>query len=565
MKNKFINWIIWILLAVSIVSALYIWRFQSNSGLDLGIEAANEMILGAPYDVKVNFTNNTGSVLENAVLTLILPDGAAFFGSDSSKTIDNKSLGNVGAGSLVQESYKIILSAIENPKRELKAKIAYSPAALSARFEKTENFEVGAGSSGVVVEMATPEKIVSGEEFELAVSYRNVSEEDFSGLELKIEYPPSFSFSSASLKPDRENNTWVLGDLHKNSEGKFTIKGNTIGAEGDSFDFKSFLSLTAGGESYVVNQNSISAKIASSPLALAVRLDAGNDYAVKLGDNLNYTVSYINNSGQPLKNIVVRAQLIGEMFAADSINTSGSFRPADKMIIWNSANTPQLASLPSGSAGAVSFSIKVKDGYQVKRFSDKNFSLQILASGEATGDAKIISKAKAENKLKGNLIVETKGFFRDADSGILNRGPLPPKVGQSTNFTIHWILRSYASDMTGVEVSAALGNNVKMVGEAKSNSGSVPYFDSGSNKMIWKVDRVQANQGVLGDPIEAVFQVEAIPSASQVATYMIIVGDTFVKAVDGFSGAEILNNDIAVTSALPDDVSVSGQGGVVQP
>ena len=63
---------------------------------------------GVPYDIRVNFTNNSGAVLQDAILTFVLPEGAAFFGSDSQKTIDNKSLGNVGAGSLVQETYKVI-------------------------------------------------------------------------------------------------------------------------------------------------------------------------------------------------------------------------------------------------------------------------------------------------------------------------------------------------------------------------------------------------------------------------------------------------------------------------
>ena len=176
-------------------------------------------------------------------------------------------------------------------------------------------------------------------------------------------------------------------------------------------------------------------------------------------------------------------------------------------------------------------------------------------------DSKIFSKARVETKVRGNLTVDAKGFFRDAESGILNRGPVPPKAGQATDFTIHWALKGYASDISNIEVSAPLGENVKLIGEPKSNAGTVPAYDNQRNLVIWNVSRVRANQGVVGDPVEAIFQVEAVPSASQVGKYMVLIGDTHVKGTDDFTGQEVLNNDISVNTALPDDVTVSGQVG----
>ena len=560
------------LVAICLICSFYIWRYSSNSGLDFQIDAPTEIMRGVPYDIRVNFTNNSGAVLQDAILTFVLPEGAAFFGSDSQKTIDNKSLGNVGAGSLIQETYKVIFLSqggqadLPAQAGKLKAVLAYSPAALSARFEKSQSFDVNVGISGVAVEMKVPEAAVSGEEFEIGVSYRNVSETDFSDLELKLEYPPGFSFASATLKPDEANNIWKLGELRKNSEGEFKIKGSIVGAEKDVFEFKSFLSLNDFGRSYVIDEKTASAAISSSPLSLSVSLANGQEYVSRAGDTLNYTVGYVNNTDQNLKDVVLRAQIAGEMFDLGSLQASGNFRSADNMLIWNSANMPLLSVVQAGSAGAVNFSIKTKDAYPIRRLSDKNFLLQILAEAESKGmDSKIFSKARVETKVRGNLTVDAKGFFRDAESGILNRGPVPPKAGQATDFTIHWALKGYASDISNIEVSAPLGENVKLIGEPKSNAGTVPAYDNQRNLVIWNVSRVRANQGVVGDPVEAIFQVEAVPSASQVGKYMVLIGDTHVKGTDDFTGQEVLNNDISVNTALPDDVTVSGQVGVVQP
>lgn len=561
-KSKFTGGIFIALVVVSAISIFYIWRFQGARGLDLDFEAPASVPAGVPFDVMVNFSNDSGAVLEDAILTLALPEGVAFFGSSPAKTIDNKSLGNVGVGSLIQESYKLIAFPRENGAIRLKAALSYSPVSLSARFEKNSNAVIDINSSGAEAEIGLPEEITSGEEFEIGVSYRNISDADFSDLELKLEYPPSFTFAGASLKPDKNNNVWFLGDLRKGSEGKFTVKGSAIGSEGESLDFNSYLSLRAAGQTYLVNQNSASAAIASSPLSVAVHLNNGSDYVARPGEVLSYSISYVNNTDAPLRNMAFRARLVGEMFDFAALQTQAAFRPADNTLVWNSANTPSLALLSPGSAGILTFSIKVKDDYPVRRFSDKNFSLAVNVEAESS---RILSRAKLETKIFGKVALDAKGYFRDAEAGILNSGPLPPKVGQPTNFTIHWAVKSFAADISNIEVRAVLGDNVKMVGEPKSNSGSLPAYDPKTKAVIWTIARIQANQGVVSAPIEAVFQVEAVPSAEQAGTYMLLMGDSFVAAHDEWSGKGIANNDAKITTALPDDATVGGQGGVIQP
>jgi len=567
MNSKLLYIAIAVLVIISIVSGFYIWVFRGTRGIDLQIDVPDQIMRGVPFDLSVNFTNKSGSVLEDAVLTINLPEGAAFWGSDTQKNVDNKSLGNVGIDGLIQETYKVILFSAEETKRDFKATLTYSPAALSARFEAIENLTVDAELSGISVEMSAPEKITSGEEFEFTIKYKNISDTDFSGLELKLEYPPSFTYNSSSLEPDTSNNVWRLGDLRKNSEGEFMVRGSLIGAEEDSFDLKSLISLRAAGQNYIIDETSVPLVIASAPLSLQINLNNEEDYNVVRGDNLTYTISYINNTKENLQNLVIRAQLVGEMFDTENVKTNGIFRSADNMLIWNSSTNPELSHLSSGSAGAISFEVKVKNEFPIKRFGDKNFLLTVNGDADSISStgSKLISKAKFETKVRGELIIDAQGLFRDAASGILNAGLMPPKVDVPTQFTIHWILKSFASDFSGIEVSAALGNNVKVVGSPKSNSGLPPYYDDEKQVMIWRVDKLQANQGLLGQPIEAIFQIEAIPTAGDVGKYMTLIRDTFVSGTDSWIEKDLLNNDISVNTALPDDPTIGGQGGVVQP
>ena len=244
LNPKIVNLTIVAFIAISLASSFYIFVLRDRSALNLELEAPEEILTGVPFDLKVNFSNNSGNLIGDVRLSVILPEGAAFFGKDLQKNIDNKPLGNIGDGSLVQETYKVIVIAAEPAVKQFKAAVNYAPASLGSRvrFEKSETIEVESRSAGIQIEMVVPEETVSGEEFSLDIAYRNISDLDFSDLELRLEYPPNFTFAIASLKPDSGNNIWLLGDLRKNSEGKFFVTGNLIGSEDELFEFKAGLS-----------------------------------------------------------------------------------------------------------------------------------------------------------------------------------------------------------------------------------------------------------------------------------------------------------------------------------
>ncbi|MDP3729557.1 MAG: hypothetical protein Q8R26_02280 [bacterium] len=563
--------IIGALIVVSLVSGFYIWRFQSTRGIDVDFEIPESTTSGEPFDMKVSVSNSAGSVLEDVRLMVVLPEGAAFFGSSNDKTVETRSLGNVGEGGLLQEEFRVIMFSPEESAQDIKVTLSYAPSSLGARFEKSEKTSITVKAAGVAVEMNAPESVVSGEEFEMTVSYRNISESDFIDLELRLEYPPSFSFSRTSREPDSGNNVWLLGDLRKNSESSFTIHGALTGTEGEVFAIKSFLNTRSGRNQYLVTESMKEVIVSSSPLALTIHLNDDALAVVKIGDTLHYIVSYVNTTEAALDNITIRAQLKGELFDMQTLKTKGSFRASDNTLVWDQSNTPELSRRDAGSAGVVDFTINVKNEYSIRRFSDKDFMLRVFVEANAPtvpsalSLMRIFSKAQHEVKTQGAIAVDAKGYFRDAASGILNTGPLPPRVNQKTQFTIHWLVKGSAADFSEVEVRSILGDTVKMIGQAHSTSGSLPTYDDGRNEVVWRIGRLQANQGVISDPVEAVFQIEVTPEQGDAGTYFQLVGPTSIRAIDDFTGLEVGNTDMPITTALPDDATIGSQGGVVQP
>lgn len=570
MNPRYFKFLAPVLLAIIAFSLFYVYQVSKRS-LAMELRAPEEVLIGVPFDLRVEISNRSGNILKGAVLALALPEGSVFVGGAEDKLIVKKDLGDIGEGSLVSETYQIVFLKGRDSQQKIQATVSYLPGNLGSRFESSEETEVMVRESGVTVELVGPPSVLNSEEFELEVVYRNVSEADFTGLELKLEYPANFSFLSSTVHPDKSRDTWLLGDLRKGSEGTFVIRGSVIGTPESSVEFKTNLKTVLGGRQYNLETKPFSLAIAPSPLALAVSVNDKTDYIVKPGDSLNYVISYVNNTDTTLRAVTVRAQLVGEMLDFNYLNTNAIFRAEDNTLIWNPQNNPSLGTIAPNSAGFVKFSVKAKEQYPIRRFGDKNFVLKISAEIESPTvpasiqAAKTFNIAKLESKVSGNLIAESKAYFRDAVSGIINKGAMPPRAGQPTNFTVHWLLKNFASDVSNLEARAALPAGVKFTGVAKSNFGPQPFYDDQNNQLVWQIDKLPANKGVLDAPVEAVFQIEAVPSADYIGKYFPLLGETTIKAIDNFTNEEILKTASALTTALPDDSTVGAQGGVVQP
>ena len=450
-------------------------------------------------------------------------------------------------------------------KNKIKALVSYSSG--SSKYEKEKEKEIKILDSGVSVEIKAPEKVFSGEEFDVSVSYKNISEADFYGLELAIEYPANFTFVSSDSKADSGNNVWELGDLRKGSEGSFTIKGSVAGPDNSPVIFKANLNFSLNNQKYRIDLKDVNSAISPSPLSLLILLNDKQDHVAKLNDELKYNIGYINNTDVPLRSGVIRVQIKGELFDLESLDTKAVFRKTDNTLIWNSSNTPELNNIAPRSAGFVSFSIKTKTNYPIRRLGDKDFILSAKAEIESPtvpeflNASRTYNVSKIETKVAGDLILLAKAFFRDAEAGILNKGTLPLKVGQPINFTIHWILKSFAADFNSIEARGSLKRVLSLRVSLKVIS-AMPVLMK-TNEIVWTLEKLPANKGFVDDPVEVIFQIEATPLSSQIANYMPLLGETIIRFTDTFS---IQKNKLdQITTALPDDITVGQQEGVVQP
>lgn len=569
------TWILWgslgVLVILAAVSGYFIYQAFTVKDINLTVEAPGEIQLGKPFEMKVGFANQSDRILKDAKVSLSLPDGISFLGAPVDQRNETRAAGDVGIGSMSEESFSLIVLKDPQSVKTIRAALSYAAIGGRSRFERNEDVEVAVGNPAVQIDLRVPERVFSSEEFEALVAYHNASDIDFSNLELRVDFPPTFAFRSSTVKPDVGNSLWRIGSLLKGSEGEFAVRGSIIGPEKSFFEIKAALTTSFLGKTYTIDTKAASLAISPSPLALTVLANDKADYVARPGDRVRYELRFTNNTDIGLRDVILKAKLSGEMYDFATVEAPQVFFSSlTNTLTWNAANTPQLAVLEPGGSGAVNFTVRLKPTYPIRRVNDKNFELKLEAQIESPtvpsfiGAEKTIGISHFVIKVAGQTTIDTLVFFRDAASGFVNKGPIPPLVNQPTNFTMHWVIANYATDVENVSVRAFLQSGVRWTGQVKSNISAVPVWNERTQEVSWTIDRIPATRGALGNPLSAIFQIEATPSINQVGGYMPLISETELRAHDTFVNEEIVSTDSAVSTSLPDDPTVGQQGGVVR-
>ncbi|KKW45959.1 MAG: hypothetical protein A3A43_00340 [Candidatus Liptonbacteria bacterium RIFCSPLOWO2_01_FULL_56_20] len=566
------RWMLIVLVLLIIGGGYYWYSRPRGSEISLEFTKPNQVLVGQPFTFTVAFSNYSDQVFDNARLSIILPDEVSFVGQSPDQRVAEQLIGDVGPGSLNQQSRDLIVLGGSQSIKRVEAKLSYRVSGSSAEFESRSGADIAIGQPAVGLTFTAPQNVPNGEDFDLTIQYQNNSAEDVRGLRLQLDYPQAFKLKKSSLAPVQGvTNAWDLGTLPKSVGGTITISGSAVGPEQSLMNFIATLSADFLGQDYTISKQAADVSIAISPLALTVTLNNSAGYVAHLSDTLTYTLRYRNNSDTTFTNVTISAVLTGELFNMAAIQSAAAFNSVSNTLTWNTANTPALANIAPGQEGSVDMTLKVKDAFPIRRLSDKNYTLKVQAQVESptvipgTAASKTFSLVNLETRVAGQIAVRALGFFRDAAAGILNAGPYPPKVNAPTQYSIHWVIQNYATDVSNVVVSAFLQSGTRFTGTVVSTIDAKPVYNAASGEVRWEIGNLAATKGVIGQPLEAVFQIENTPAVNQVGQTIPLLGETRIQANDMFVNAALVNSAPSVLSDVRDDPTITTSDRKVQP
>jgi hypothetical protein len=545
----------------------------SNDNIDISILGNNFTAGGEELPLIVGITNRNNSSLDLVDLVMEYPKGSAVDLSSDTEHF-RKSLGSIPAGAVRNENLKVVLFGEQGSTRPIKISIEYRVAGSNAIFVKDKLYVVNISSTPINLSVDAPLSISPNQDITLNVKATLNTTKPASQILVKLDYPAGFQFVNAVPAPSFGNNVWNLGDLAPGMEHDISISGKMI----DVFDGeeKTF-NISSGSQSdtdksvigVIFNsiKNTITIKKPFIEANLFINGVSGKEYTSSSKTPINIEIRYVNNLDTKVDGLQITAKISGNAFDRKTIRAQqGFYDSAKDVITWDQNSQNQLKEVNPGDSGSVTFSVSPLSLFSANGgiLTNPSINIEVDIAGKqaVAGFAvnELNNSTSAIIKIISDVGFSGKALYYSGD--LNNTGPIPPKVGVATTYTVVWTLSNTANNISNVQINSTIPSWITFVG-LTTPSGENLTYNSSTKEIVWKADRIPKGAGITGASRSVSFQVSFTPSLSQVGTTPIIINDATLTGHDDFANVDVKINKTGLNTRLDNDPLFPANGSVV--
>lgn len=555
-----------IILLVGLIFGFYKIRqsFFASERVVISVEGPREIKSGNLTVFEIKYKNENRAELKNVVLKLTYSEDFKPEDSPNFKT-EGSMAGSYVLGTIKGNAEgKVAFSGrAYSPKGNLikiSANLVYTPSTVSSEFTVMDQLAVSVSSSPITLELQAPQNSSSGDEVNYVITYKNSGATTLPNLRVRLTYPDRFTFSKSDPKVAENNNVWYVGNLAPGQGGKIVATGKLEGRRDDIGSVSVMIGANENGTFMSYNEENAQTKIVASPLTIVQTVNGLKELTVNAQESLSFELIYKNEGSIGLRDVIVTEKIDSSILDYASLNLKGgSYDAGTKIITWKASDYKELKNLAPGQGGSIKFSIRIKDIIPVVSVNDKNFIVSTLAKIDSpdvptpVSVNKIIAGNQMDMKLNSKLVLDVKGYFVDAN--IPNSGPIPPKVGEETTYTLHFSALNISNDIVDAKVETILPTAVVFTGKIFPEGSSLIYNER-NNSILWNVGAMNAGVGITSSPREVAFQVKIKPSINQAGDDAPLLGKSNFSAKDSFTGESLSFTAEAKTSKLPEDPTI---------
>ena len=546
----------------------------SSKNVDIKVSGPLSVAAGQETSLDINVINNNNTDLEATSLVVEYATGTRS-SADLTKDLGQQrfDLGSIKSGENYDQNIKVVFFGEKDSLKDLKISLEYRIQNSSALFYKETLQEITISSSPVIVTPTYPKEVNSNQDITFSIEVASNSKDPLNNFLLNVEYPFGFVFKSASPTASYNNNVWQLSNLNPGEKKTITITGTVIGQNNEEKVFKVNTGTASQDDERVIaipfSQSDESITINKSFIGLDVSVGGQNgNYNGQGGSQVSIGITVTNNLPDKLYNASVEVALSGGALNASNVSpdSSGFFQSFDNSILWDKRSVPGFSEMGPGSQQKLSFSLSPLLYANIASGAKPEIDITVAAKGEHildSGSSEEVSDVETRKITLSTDLLLTSKVARSVGN-IENSGPVPPKANTPTTYTVIWDIANSFNQVSNVEVKATLPSYVTWT-NVKSPSNEIFSFNPTTNEVVWNAGSILPGTGFSYPKKEIQFQLQFLPSVSQVGQAPVILGETSISAIDKVTDLNIRSTAPAVTTDYSGDPSFKvGDDKVVQ-
>lgn len=541
-------------------------NYISASNIDVAVIGPVSTPSGEVLALDVDVHNKNDSQLENVDLVIQYPEGTRK-ASDGITTVlnDRLPIGIMKKGETVRRRVEVLLFGEQDMKKEFKFTVQYRVPGSVILFNKEKTYPIFIGSAPISINVSSLKEVAPNQTTTFKATITSNSPNVIRNLVFNATYPTGFVFESSAPATSFGNNVWSIGDMKPGDTREITISGKVIG----DASIERYFTFTAGTED-PIDRSRIATRLVESKEKIEIRkpffsadvsLDKSGDaiYVGRAGDPIQGEIVWQNNLNVPLTDAVIEAKLTGATLDKTSVNASrGFYNSITNTITWDSSSVDDLAELSPGKSGLLQFSFASVAPTQQNNANARRqeIALAITVRAKRLSEDQVPEELKSTASRTIKIASELAFASRVVHSvgPIENAGPIPPKAETKTTYTIMNSVKNSFNNVKNVTYTATLPSYVRWTNKVYPESAAANIkYNADTRQISWTIGDIAPGVGYNTSSKDFAFQVELLPSISQVGNAPVLINPQRIAGTDAFTESVIETTLPAIDTSMESD------------
>jgi hypothetical protein len=549
-----------VLLAGGSVAAWIWWyrqaRIVQDEQVNLAVGLEEQLQAVVPHTVEVRLQNDSRVRWDGTTVRLRIPESFLVEGTEPAVRIEGPELtwkvGRLKPREKRKLSLRVRIIGVVGDKISLTGEVTFTPENFPGSEFSAKRFFAGTITKvplEVTVAGGAPLDVTAGEIFTLTIAYQNRSNERLEHARIVLKTPQSFTLQEAKPAAVAGRLIWDLPPLEPLQDGRVEVKGYLRGKTGSTHKFEAQAGFYLHNRFLLTRRAPLQIAISRPELVITQTFNgAAGTLVASPGERIVAEISYKNIGTVGLRDVIAEVLIDGIGMDHSSVETKGGHYDSNaKKIIWQAASRPELKVIAPQQEGKLSFRFRLLRPLALPRenVDDVNFKLTFRTKLDSkdlpapVGAPRYIMSEPFTILLNSALGLQGKALVDEGHTSLPpSEGPLPPRVGETTTYTLRYEVRNTSNTLTDGLMEVVLPEGVKWLNKYYVTVGTV-QFQSRTGKVQWKIPAVAVHAGHLTPAPTLAFQVAITPSANQIGQEVLLAREAQIIATDTFTGAKL--------------------------